>query len=385
MPLANALVTPETAGAEELYPLSLVRCTACTLVQLKETVPSDTMFRHYLYFSSISETFLRHAAQLVERVIAERRLTQSCRVIEVASNDGCLLQYYRARGVPVLGIEPAENVAAVARERGIETLCEFFGIEVARRLREQGQQADVVHAHNVLAHVPDLGGFLAGIRLILKPGGLAVVEVPYLKEMFERCEFDTIYHEHLCYFSVTALAPLLSRHGLAARDIERVPIHGGSLRLWLAADEGGPNSTAVNELLAEERSWGVDRPEPYLRFSERVEALRTSLRELLHRLRREGKRIVAYGAPAKGTVLLNYLQLEPGTLSFAVDRNPHKQGRVIPGVGLKVVDPRRLVEEMPDYVLILPWNIKDEILAQQAEYRRRGGKFIIPVPDVAVV
>lgn len=387
MPLANALLTEgQLEGEEDTYSLDLVLCRSCTLVQITETVSPERLFREYLYFSSFSDTFLGHAQALVGRIVGERRLGRDHLVIEVGSNDGYLLQYYRDREVPVLGIEPATSVAQVAREeRGIPTLCEFFGEELARQLHGEGRGADVMHAHNVLAHVADLNGFVAGLRLLLKPDGMAVIEVPYVKDMIDRCEFDTIYHEHLCYFSVTALEHLLRRHALALRAVERLPIHGGSLRLFVVhADDAQPDDS-VSALRREEEAWGVDRPDFYEGFAAHVRALGASLRALLEQLAGNGSRIAGYGAAAKATVLLNFAGLSRDLVSFVVDRSPHKQGRFIPGPRVPVCPPERLLETQPDYVLLLAWNLAEEVLAQQLEYRRRGGRFIIPVPEVRIV
>jgi hypothetical protein len=382
-PLANSLLTQDDlVRAEPTFPLDLAFCPGCSLVQITETVPPEQLFSEYLYFSSVSDALLAHARELVERVIDGRRLTASSRVIELASNDGYLLQYYVARGVPVLGIDPAANVARVAIERGVPTLVEFFGTDLARRLRGQGETADVIHANNVLAHVADLNGFVEGIALLLKDDGVAIIEAPYLKDLIDHCEFDTIYHEHLCYYSLTALDRLFRRHGLHLEDVERLPIHGGSLRV--SVGKRGAATPAVAALLSEEAAWGVDRFATYRDFGARVEALKASLRSTLAEFKRRGDRIAAYGAAAKGSTLLNYFGIGRETLDFVVDRSPHKQGRFMPGVHIPIRAPERLLEEMPDEVLLLTWNFADEILEQQKTYRKLGGRFIIPVPEVKV-
>lgn len=386
-PLANALLTAEQlAKPEECYPLDLAFCRECSLVQILETVPPETLFRDYSYFSSFSDTMLRHAERIACRMVQARKLGDASLVVEVASNDGYLLQYYRQKRIPVIGIEPAENVARKAEsDRGIRTLCEFFSRELAQELRGRGERADVLHANNVLAHVADLNGVVAGVGLLLKDNGVAVIEVPYLKEMLDRCEFDTIYHEHLCYFSLTALDRLFSRHGLVIEDVERLPIHGGSLRIFAAPVESAVRSSAISALLEEEAGWGVDQPQSYLGFGRRVEKVKADLDQLLRSLAAQGKRLAAYGAAAKGATLLNYCGIGRDLLEFVVDRSTYKQGRYMPGVRLPVYPPSKLLESMPDYALLLTWNFADEILEQQAEYRRRGGRFIIPIPEPHVV
>lgn len=387
MPLANALLTAEQLSqSEPTYPLDLVFCPHCTLVQITETVSPEKLFQEYLYFSSFSDTMLRHAQTLVERLIVTRSLGKNSLVVELASNDGYLLQFYVQRGIPVLGIEPAVNVARVAQvERNVPTLCEFFGDELARQLREQGKRADVIHAHNVLAHVADLNGFVEGIQLLLKEHGIAVIEVPYVKDLIDRCEFDTIYHEHLCYYSLTALDRLFRQHELMLADVERIPLHGGSLRLFVAHEGNAQPSAAVQSLLDEEAAWGVDQIGFYLDFGRRVKQIKRTLCSMLKSLKGDGKRVAAYGAAAKGTVLLNYCGIGKDFIEFVVDRSPYKQGRYMPGVHLPIYSPSQLLEEMPDYTLLLAWNFADEILKQQAEYLRRGGKFIIPIPEVKVI
>jgi SAM-dependent methyltransferase len=384
-PLANALLDEATlAKPEPTYPLDLTVCPQCSLAQILVSVPPEKLFRDYCYFSSYSDTMARHAADLAARMIAERSLGPDDLVIEAASNDGYLLRHYRRAGVPVLGIEPARNVARVAREeQGVPTREEFFTAESASRLTAEGLRADVFHAHNVLAHIPDPNGFLRGVRDVLKPGGLAVVEVPYVKDLIDHCEFDTIYHEHLCYFSLAALVRLFARNGLTVTDVERVPIHGGSLRLFAAeSDQVGPRVAA---LLADEEAWGVDTPFPYREFADRVGRVRAELRELLGRLTAAGLRIAAYGASAKGCTLLNFCGIGRETLDFVADRSPAKQGRYTPGTRLPIEPPGKLLETMPDYTLLLAWNFADEIFGQQAEYRRRGGRFVVPVPNPRVV
>jgi len=386
-PLANALLNAEELDAPEpAYPLELAFCPHCTLVQILETVSPEKLFRDYVYFSSFADTTLSHARTLANRMIESRRLNQDSLVIEAASNDGYLLQYYLQAGVPVLGIEPAFNIAHVAREqRGIDTRCDFFTEGLAQSLIAEGRRADVFHAHNVLAHVADLNGFVRGIRTVLKSDGVAVIEVPYVGDLIEHAEFDTIYHEHLCYFSLTALQNLFQRHELNLRDVERIGIHGGSIRLHVGRRATNlPASMRVQDLLREETRKGIDCAAFYQTFGLRVRALKTALCGFLADLKRKGLRIAAYGASAKGSTLLNYFGIGPETLDFVVDRSPIKQGRFTPGTHLPIFAPDKLVETVPDYVLLLTWNFADEIMGQQAEYRRRGGRFICPLPEVKV-
>jgi SAM-dependent methyltransferase len=384
LPLANACPTVDDARPEPRFPLELAFCPACTLVQLRHAVPPQLMFSEYLYFSSYSESMLAHASALADALVTERRLDGSHLAVELASNDGYLLQYFRRAGVRVLGIEPAGNIARVAMvERQIPTVVAFFGRELAETLVREGHRADVVCALNVLAHVPDPNGFIGGIAELLVPGGVAVIEVPYVRDMVERTEFDTIYHEHHCYFSVHAIAALVERHGLVLPRVDRVAIHGGSLRLYVG--HGGAHGSSTEALLAEERAIGMTGEAYYAEFRRTVEAVREQLVTTLRDLKAAGARIAAYGAAAKGTVLLNYCGLGRETIDFVADRNTHKQGRRMPGCGVPIVDPQRIVQDQPDYVLLHVWNIRDEVLRQQALYRDRGGRFIIAIPRVEVV
>lgn len=391
-PLANALLTTEQLGRpERTYSLDLVFCPVCTLVQITETVPPEHLFREYLYFSSFSDTVLKNARDITGRLRSTCSLGTDSLVVEIASNDGYLLQNYRQYGIPVLGVEPACNIAQVAEERGISTISEFFGETLARQLYERGQEADVIHANNVLAHVADLQGVVAGIQTLLKPDGVAVIENHYVKDLIDHVEFDSIYHEHLCYYSVTSFERLFRRNGLAMVDVERIPIHGGSLRVFFQRSDGSCSlATAggkerVQRLLQEETRWGVGDFEFYQYFGEKVERLRYDLLTLLRRLKSEERRIVVYGATAKSTTLLNYYGIGAETLDYVVDRSTVKQGRYTPGTYLPIHAPDRLLETQPDYVLLLAWNFADEVLEQQAEFRRRGGRFIIPIPELHVV
>jgi SAM-dependent methyltransferase len=383
-PLANALLTEQQLDQpEDTYPLEVVFCSNCSLVQLIETVSPEKLFREYPYRSSFSDTMLRHAKELSADLIGSRHLAAKSLVVEVASNDGYLLQYYKREGVPVLGIEPAMNIAHDAEQRGIRTVCDFFSEKLAKDLLGEGHQADVIHANNVLAHVPDLDGFVRGLRLLLKEDGVIIVEVPYVLDMIERCEFDTVYHEHLGYFSLTALNALFARNELTIQRVERLAIHGGTLRVYAGHETGQHDSVA--RLLREESDRGARDYGFYSGFGTRVKKLRDELVARLRQLKTDGKRIAVYGASAKGSTLLNYCGLGAETLAYVVDRSTVKQGLYTPGSHLKIYAPEKLLEDMPDYVLLLTWNFADEILEQQSEYHARGGRFILPIPTVKIV
>jgi SAM-dependent methyltransferase len=385
-PLANALIERGRLDEPEpKFPLTVVFCADCSLVQITETVHPEILFSHYLYASSYSDTLLKHAEGICNELASTRRLDRESLVVEIASNDGYLLQYFKRLGIPVLGIEPARNIAAIANSRGIETRCEFFSAQLAKRLAKEGVRADVVLANNVLAHVADLNGFVGGVTEILKDDGVARFEFPYAGDLVDRLEFDTIYHEHLCYFSAHAIESLFKRHGLVFTDVERVPIHGGSLRVTAAfvSDESGRER--VEALLEYERSRAMNRFDFYETFGVRVEALAGRLKELLGGLRSDGRRVAAYGAAAKGAVLLNYLALDRGVIEYVVDRNPLKHGLFMPGTHQEVFPPDRLAHDVPDYLLLLTWNFAEEILKQQESYKQAGGRFIIPVPEPKIL
>lgn len=384
-PLANSLLTAEQLHQPEpKYPLDVVFCPDCALLQITETVPPEILFRNYLYFSSYSETVLANARAMVNDLLATRPLSPNSLVVEIASNDGYLLQYFQQAGIPVLGIEPAANIAQVARQKGIPTENDFFTDSLAAKLAAEGKLADIIIGNNVLAHVANLNGFVNGVARLLKPTGVAQFEFPYVKDLIDHSEFDTIYHEHLCYYSLTAVQRLFQQHNLHVVKVQRTPIHGGSLRVQFAHPSARVDAS-VSALLAEEAAWGVETFSFYADFADRVNQLGHELKSLLAALKQQGKRIAAYGAAAKGSTLLNFLQIGTETIEFVVDRSPHKQGRYMPGVHIPILPTEELVRRQPDYALLLTWNFADEILRQQAEYRRRGGKFVIPVPKPVIV
>ena len=385
-PLANSLLSEEQLKeSEPKFPLLLAFCEGCSLVQITHSVPPEDLFREYIYYSSFSDTMLTHAHGLVEQMISEESLTQKSFVVEAASNDGYLLKNYVAKDIPVLGVEPARNIAKAANDAGVRTVDEFFDDDYAKKIVEEHGQADVFHANNVLAHVPDLNGFVAGIRTLLKPKGVAVVEVPQVKEMLRNLCFDTIYHEHLSYFSLYALKTLFYRHDLELTHVEELDIHGGSLRIYARPVEDAKRKGSVFQLLETERKLGVDQFASYENFAERVEVLGEELNNVLEKYKSQGAKIAAYGAAAKGSTLMNYFDIDKRLVSFVVDRSTHKHGSFMPGTHQPIHPTKHLMREQPDLVLLLSWNFKDEILRQQTDFRARGGKFVVPIPKVEIV
>jgi SAM-dependent methyltransferase len=377
MPLVDDLPLPD-APPDPVYPLRVAVCEACFLVQILESPPPQVLFpEDYPYFSSFSSDYLAHADRFVAGAVERLQLGPGSQVLEVASNDGYLLRGFVARGVPVLGIDPAPGPVAAALAAGIPTRLAFFEPGLAEELRSAGLRADLVVANNVLAHVPDPNVLLRAMAVVLKPQGQISIEVPYVLDLIENNEFDTIYHEHHCYFSVSSLQPLLARAGLSLLNVERIPVHGGSLRVSAGF---GPTDPVVREFLERERAAGITAVEWYQDFAGRVARTGRELLDLLGALRRKGARIAAYGAAAKGVVLLNHLGIGADTCEFVVDRNPRKQGRLLPGVRIPVLAPEALIARKPDYVLLLPWNWADEIIGQQNAYVGAGGRFIIPIP-----
>ncbi|MGA2246282.1 MAG: class I SAM-dependent methyltransferase [Verrucomicrobiota bacterium] len=385
-PLANNLLRPEDLGKPEpKFPLRVAVCHQCWLLQITDLVPPTKLFSEYLYFSSFSDAMLRHSRATAEQHIREFQLGPQSQVVEIASNDGYLLQNFLAARIPCLGIEPAANIAQVAREKGIETRVDFFTLKFARELAAEPRQADLILGNNVFAHAPDTNDFVAGLAALLKPRGRIALEFPYGVDLIEHSEFDTIYHEHVFYFTVTALQPLFARHGLELTRVDHLPIHGGSLRLYAAHAGAHPVEPSVSRFLGEEKKKGVPSSAYYESFAAQVQDLKSSLVELIARLKKEGKTIAAYGAAAKGSTLINFFGLGQDSLSFVTDRSTYKQGRLMPGQHIPILPPEALMEERPDYTLLLTWNFAEEILAQQKAYRDAGGKFIIPIPRVTIV
>lgn len=386
-PLSNSYLRADQLNRmEPFYPLHARVCGSCFLVQVEEFERPEEIFGNYSYFSSYSSTWLRHASDFAAMAVERFHLNGKSRVIEIASNDGYLLQYFHQRGISVLGVEPAENVSAVARGKGIETLTRFFGVTTAKDLAKSERLGDLVVGNNVLAHVPDLNDFVAGLKLVLKPGGTISLEFPHLLRLIEENQFDTIYHEHFSYFSLWTVGKIFARHGLKIFDVEELPTHGGSLRIFAChADDKRPTGSSVSELINREVTAGITMLETYTGFGERVRETKRALLEFLIGVKRKGKTIVGYGAPAKGNTLLNYCGIGRDFLDFTADISPHKQNHFLPGTHIPILHPDMIRQARPDFVLILPWNLRDEITQQLAHVREWGGRFVVPIPRVEVI
>jgi SAM-dependent methyltransferase len=386
-PLCESFLTEEQlAEPEPSYPLHAMVCGNCFLVQVDEFVAPELIFDDYAYYSSYSTAWLEHARQYVEMAIDRFALDSGSNVVEIASNDGYLLQYFVAHGIPSLGIEPAANVAAEAEARGVPTRVEFFDLALAEKMASDGYLADLVIGNNVLAQVPNLNDFVAGVAALLAPGGVATFEFPHLVRLIEENQFDTIYHEHFSYFSLTTVQRVFAAAGLSVFDVEELWTHGGSLRIFLRHehDESMPVQPAVNDLLERERAFGITDLSTYTVFGERVEAIRDRLVSFLQERKAAGASIAIYGAAGKGNTLLNYCGIGTQIVDYACDRNPYKHGRYTPGTHIPIYPPERIAETKPDYVLILPWNLKEEIMEQLAPVRSWGGRFVVPIPDVQI-
>jgi SAM-dependent methyltransferase len=386
-PLANNLIRPEEADTPEpRYPLHTYVCDRCFLVQLGEFVSPETLFSDYRYFSSFSDTWLEHCDRYVRKIVPLLGLGPGSRIVEIASNDGSLLKFLQKRGLNVLGIEPAANVAKTAVEQGIPTEIAFFSHETARRLRRDFAPADLIVANNVLAHVPELNDFLAGLKLLLAPAGTITIEFPHLARLISERQFDTIYHEHVCYFSLLAAEAALLRHKLAVYDVETLAIHGGSLRLFVShAEAKRPIGQGYASVVAAERAAGIDQMATYLAFAPAVAAARREIVDFFAAAQRAGKQVAGYGAAAKGSTLLNYCGIGREFVEYVVDRSPHKQGLLLPGVRLPIYAPAQVFETKPDYLFVLAWNLKEEILRTMEEIRQWGGRFVVPIPRLEII
>ena len=387
-PLSNSFLTKEQLYQREVfYPLEVFVCDSCFLVQLQEYETPENIFSDYAYFSSYSDTWLKHAKTYSEDMIRLFRLDSNSFVVEIASNDGYLLQYFSERGIPVLGIEPARNVAEVARKKGIPTKTLFFGTKTARQLAYEGKHADLLLGNNVLAHVPNLNDFVMGLKILLNPHGAITMEFPHLMRLMEETQFDTIYHEHFSYFSFLTVKRIFQTHGLTLFDVEELPTHGGSLRIYArhTEDTTQPINERVDRLRQIEMKVGLEDIHHYLGFQENVKTIKQDILKFLIRTKEEGKKVVGYGAPAKGNTLLNYCGIGSDFIDYTVDRNPYKQGHFLPGSHIPIKEPNIVKETQPDYLFILPWNLKDEIMEQMAFIRQWGGKFVIPIPKLEVI
>ena len=385
-PLANSFIVPgKIPSPEKAYRLAVAFCAPCSLVQLCERVPPHELFSDYIYFSSFSESFLLHAKEMAKTMVQRFHLDSTKRVLEIASNDGYLLKFFKHQGVQVLGVEPARNIAEEAIKNGIPTLAAFFGPQLVQKLLEDYGKADLIIGNNVLAHVPSINNFLGAIRNCLDPNGTAIFEFPHLMNLLDEKQFDTIYHEHVFYYSLSAVKILAERNGLELSDVEKETVHGGSLRVFLQHSGKASVANGVPDMLEIEKAEGLTHADRYQSFSKAVDGVKCDLIDLLKGLKSSGKRLAAYGAPAKGNTLLNTCGIGTALIDFTVDRSPYKQGRLLPGSHIPVEHPDQILDQMPDYVLILPWNLAEEIMEQQKEFHKKGGKFIIPIPELRIV
>jgi hypothetical protein len=387
-PLCESYLSREKLNQmEPFYPLHVQVCDKCYLVQLDSYVSAEHIFTEYAYFSSFSDTWLKHASDYVDMIVKRLGLGKQSLAVELASNDGYLLQNFVKKGIPALGVEPAANVAKAAAEKGVKTLVKFFGRQTAQEMVADGQAADLVMGNNVLAQVPDLNDFVAGIKILLKPQGVVTLEFPHLVKLMDENQYDTIYHEHFSYFSLITTERIFTANGLALFDVEEIPTHGGSIRVYGCHVEDNSKSVTsrVIELRKQELALRLDRMETYATFAEKVMASKRALLSFLIRAKNEGKRVAGYGAPGKGNTLLNYCGIRTDFVEFTVDRNPYKQGKFLPGTHIPIYAPERIFEVKPDYLLILPWNFKGEIIKQMAGIRQWGGKFVVPIPTAEVI
>jgi len=387
-PLSNSFLKKEMLNQpEQFYPLCVYVCDKCFLVQLPEYENPENIFEDYAYFSSYSETWLKHAENYVNLMLKKFSFDKKSLVVEIASNDGYLLQFFKKEGIPILGIEPAANVAKVAEQKGIPTIVKFFGTETAKELVKEGKSADLIIGNNVLAHVPNLNDFVDGLKILLKKTGVITLEFPHLMKLIQHNQFDTIYHEHFSYFSLLAVEKVFSSHELTIFDVEEIPTHGGSLRIYVKHSENNLISIneSVQELLKKERQFGLENISIYLDFQKKVEGVKKNLREFFKVAKHGRKKIVCYGAAAKGNTLLNYCDIGVDFIDYVVDRNPYKQGLFLPGTHIPIKDPDEVKKTKPDYLMIIPWNLKEEIMEQMSHIREWGGKFVVPIPEVSVI
>ena len=387
-PLCESYVSAERYnGAEPFYPLRAYVCAGCYLVQLEEIVPAGKIFTEYAYFSSYADTWVQHAKRYTEMIVARFGLNAGSLVVEVGSNDGYLLQHFVGKGIPVLGIDPAANVAAAARQRNVPTLVQFFGAATARALADGGRRADLLVGNNVLAQVPDIHDFVAGITVLLKPHGVATFEFPHLLRLVAQNQFDTVYHEHFSYFSLMTAARIFAHHGLRCFDVDELPTHGGSLRVYVCheGDATKPLCDTVADLVRRERSAGLDRLEYYAAFAEHVKETKRRVLDFLIDAKRRGRTVAGYGAPGKGNTLLNYCGVRTDFIDYTVDRNPYKQSKFLPGTRIPIHHPDKIAQTKPDYLFILPWNLKEEIIQQMRGIREWGGRFVVPIPILQVI